>query len=74
MSLKLLLCGFGKVAVLALLPALGCRERSRERRGMAAIAIFLKENTMTVKDVDVMGGAGHVCTVRLANSCFSTIY
>ena len=49
MSLKLLLCGFGKVAVLALLPALGCRERSRERRGMAAIAIFLKENTMTVR-------------------------
>ena len=49
MSLKLLLCGFGKVAVLALLPALGCHERSRERRGMAAIAIFLKENTMTVR-------------------------
>ena len=49
MSLKLLLCGFGKVAVLALLPALGCRERSRERRAMAAIAIFFKENTMTVR-------------------------
>ena len=49
MSLKLLLRRFGKMAALALLPAPGCHEMSRKRRAMAAIAIFLKENTMTVR-------------------------
>ena len=49
MSLNFCLRRFGKVAVLALLTALGCHGRSRERRVMAAIAFFFKENTMTVR-------------------------
>ena len=49
MSLNFCLRRFGKVAVPALLTALGCHGRSRERRVMAAIAIFVKENTMTVR-------------------------
>ena len=55
MSLNFCLRRFGKVAVLALLTALRCHGRSRERRTMAAIAIFSKENTMTVRALMLWG-------------------